>query len=162
MENTSVTTLTDRQSCYDAVKQVIHSAEGRIAIFSQALEPLLYNHEEICDALSSLARSHRHAMVRVIAQSTRSAAADGHCVIRLAQRLSSYVQIRVPATQELQRFNQSWIIADNHSICEITNSERYEGQLIEHNQLHVRTQLDFFDHAWENSEPDIQTRRLGI
>jgi hypothetical protein len=44
----------------------------------------------------------------------------------------------------------------------IDNPERYEGSLIENNRLHVRTKLEFFDHAWDNSLPDSNTRRLHI
>ena len=162
MENTLVTTLTNRQDCADAVKKIIQMADQRIAIFSQRLEPLLYNHQEICDLLSELARKNRHSNVRILALQTKSVAADGHCLIHLAQRLSSFIQIHQPTTAELRHFSESWIIADDHSICEINNPERYEGTLIEHNRLHVRTQLEFFDHAWENSETDQNTRRLNI
>ena len=162
MEETSVKPLENGQDCIDAVREVVESAEDNIAIFSQNLEPLLYNHLDLCERFSILARKHRNSGIRIIVQNTRSAVADGHCLVHLAQKLSSYVQIRTPTTPELQRFEQSWIIADRHSICEISNPQRWEGQLILHNRLHVKTQLEFFDHAWENSEPDIHTRRLSI
>ncbi len=162
MENTSVNTLTSRQECSDAVHRLIEQAELQVAIFSQELEPLLYNHAEICEMLSDLARKNRHSKVRIIAQQTKTVAMDGHCLISLAQRLSSYVSIRIPTTPELQRFRESWLIIDNHSICEINNPDRYEGKVIEHDRLHVKSQLEFFDHAWENSQPDQYTRRLSL
>lgn len=162
MENTSVITLNSRQDCYDAVYQLIENAEQNIAIFSQQLEPLLYNHQVICEMLSTLARKNRHSSIRILALQTRAVAADGHCLIHLAHRLSSYVQIRIPNTPELQSFSESWLIADNHSICQISNPERYEGTLIQDNRLHVKTPLDYFNHAWENSSPDQNTRRLNL
>ena len=162
MENTSVTTLNSRQECADAVHQVINATDRHIAIFSQQLEPLLYNHHDICDTLSRLARKNKRSDVRIIAQQTKSIGADGHCLIHLAQALSSYVNIRIPKTPELQSFAESWLIADDHSIVQITNPERYEGTMIEHDRLHVRKSLEFFNHAWENSEPDMNTRRLHI
>lgn len=162
MEKTLVKALTDRQDCSAAVHHLISAAERQIAIFSQQLEPLLYNHQEVCDQIFQLARKNRYTQVRIIVQQTRSVAAEGHCLIQLAQKLSSYVQIRTPNTAELQRFGQSWLIIDDHSICEISNPERYEGKLIEHDRVYVSTQLDFFDNAWENSVPDANTRRLSI
>lgn len=162
MEKTSVKTLTNRQDCSDAVQHLISTADRYVAIFSQQLEPVLYNIPIVCDQLSQLARKNRISQVRIIAQQTRSAAADGHCLIHLAQKLSSYVQIRTPNTPELQRFTQSWLIIDDHSICEISNPERYQGTLIEHDRMHVSSQLEFFDEAWENSVPDVNTRRLHI
>ena len=162
MDKTSVTTLNNRQDCYDAVERLIGSAQQHIAIFSQQLEPLLYNHQSICDAISHLARKNRHSTTRIIALQTQTIAADGHCLVNLAQRLSSSIQIRVPNSDELQRFAESWLIADNHSICQINNPERYQGSLIENNRIHVKTQLEFFNQAWENSQPDQNTRRLHL
>jgi hypothetical protein len=162
MNNTSAKPLTDRQECSAAIRQLVEQAELNIAIFTQQLEPLLYNHQDICEQISQLARKNRHSMIRIIAQQTRSAASEGHCLIQLAQKLSSYIQIRTPTTPELKRFSQSWLIIDNHSICEITNPERYEGKLVQDSKLYVSKQLEFFDQAWENSEPDMHTRRLHI
>ena len=162
MENTIVTELTNRQDCADAVQRLILIAEQHIAIFSQQLEPLLYNHNKICDAISQLARKNRHTSIRILALQTQSSAIDGHCLINLAQRLSSSIQIRVPETAELQGFSESWLIVDDHSICQINNPERYQGSLIENNRNHVKTQLDFFNLAWEDSLPDQNTRRLHL
>lgn len=162
MENTSVITLNNRQECSDAVHDIIRSAQRNLAIFSQQLEPLLYNHPEICEAISTLARKNRYSSIRIIALNTHSSASDGHCLISLSQRLSSSIQIKTPTTPELKHFSESWLIADDHSICEINNPSRYEGSLIQNNRLHVKSKLEFFDHAWENSQPDHNTRRLSI
>ena len=162
MENTSVVTLRNRLECSDAVHEVISSALQSIAIFSQHLEPLLYNHQDICEAISSLARKNRHTCIRIIVLNTQSSASDGHCLINLAQRLPSSIQIKIPTTQELKHFTESWLIADNHTICQINDPDRYEGSLIKDNRLHVKTRLEFFDHAWESSQPDQNTRRLSI
>jgi hypothetical protein len=162
MDTTSVKTLASRKDCTDAVLELIRGAELRVAIFSQQLEPFLYNDAEVCDLFSKLARKNRHTDIRVLAQKTRHVAADGHCLIRLSQRLSSCIQIRIPDTPELQNYRKSLLIIDDHSILIIDNPERYAGTLIENNRLHVKTELEFFDQAWENSVPDQNTRPLQI
>ncbi len=162
MEQTEVQNLTTRAECAEAAKRLILSAHSQVAIFSQQLEPLIFNQPAICQKLSEIARSHRNAEIRIIAQSTRSVAASGHCLIELAQRLPSSVQIRIPQTDELQHFRESWLIVDDHSILQINNPERYEGNVVEQNRLHVKTSLEFFNHAWENSQQDQNTRRLSL
>jgi hypothetical protein len=162
MDKSSVKALTDKNECCEAVQHLIHSADRYIAIFSQQLEPLLYNHQALCEQVSQLARKNRYTQIRIISQQTRSAASSGHCLIQLAQKLSSYVQIRTPNTPELQKFSQSWLIIDDHSMCEISNPERYEGKLIENDRIHVKNQLNFFNEAWEHSVPDVNSRRLSI
>ncbi len=162
MEPSSVEVLNGRSDCSDAVKRLLERAERELALFTQELEPLLYNHPEVCRRCFEIARGSRNGRIRLIAQSTRSAAAQGHCLIDLSQRLSSRVRIRTPATPELQAFRESWLIVDDHSMLRINNPERWEGSLILHDRRVVREQLEFFDAAWENSEPDQQTRRLHI
>ena len=161
MENTSVNTLSSRQDCVDAVAHLVEAAEQRIAIFSQQLEPVLYNHRKLCERLSLLARKNRHSMIRILAQQTKSIG-DGHCLVNLSQQLSSSVQIRNPSTPELQNYSKSLLIVDNHSMMIIDNPERFEGSLVVNNRLHVKTELEFFEHAWEHSLPDQNTRRLHI
>ena len=161
MEHSSITTLHSRTDCADATAKLISNAERSVAIFSQQLEPVLYNHRKLCETLSALARKNRHSMIRILAQQTKSIS-DGHCLINLSQQLSSSVQIRIPATPELQSYTKSLLIIDNHSMMIIDNPERFEGTLVENNRLHVKTELEFFDHAWENSLPDQNTRRLHI
>ena len=161
-EDSSIKLLPDKQACTDAVSQLVNQAQREVAIFSQQLEPLLYNHAEICEALSQLARKSKLSRIRIIAIQTRNVLAQGHCLITLAQRLSSYVQIRNPSTTELKRFSESWLIIDNHSMCRINNPDRYEGKLIESDRLEVKNQLEFFDNAWENSSPDPNVRQLNI
>jgi hypothetical protein len=162
MEPSSTEILNGRSDCAEAVERLAVMAEREIALFTQQLEPLLYHHRAVCDRFSQLAREQRHARIRILAQNTRGIAAQGHCLIELAQRLSSKVQIRVPATPELQSFSESWMIVDDHSLLRINNPERWKGSLTLHDRRVVREQLEFFDQAWENSEPDIQTRRLGL
>ena len=72
MNDISVTTLNNREDCVDAVEKIILQADKNIAIFSQQLEPLLYNRPDVCDKISLIARSNRHANIRILAQSTKS------------------------------------------------------------------------------------------
>ena len=162
MRDISVKTLNGRADCVDAIEQIIDQAEKHIAIFSQQLEPLLYNRPEVCDKLSMMARSNRQTRIRILAQSTKSVLAEGHCFISLAQRLSSFIEIRNPTTPELRSFAESWLIVDNHSICELNSPDRYEGKLVESDRPLVKERLEFFDYAWENSTPDPNIRRLHI
>lgn len=161
MENTSAKPLQSRSDCTEAVESLIEAAELRVMMFTQQLEPTLYNHRSICDRLSLLARKNRHSYVHILAQQTRLAA-EGHCLINLAQTLTSSIRIRVPVTPELQSYQKSLLIIDDHSMLILDNPERYEGTLFENDRLRVKTELEFFTHAWENSEPDQNTRRLNI
>ena len=162
MNDSSTEILDGSADCVRAIRHLLNQAVTQVAIFSQNLEPQLYNHQQVFEQLAQLARKDKYSQVRIIAQQTRNAVADGHALVRLAQRLPSYVTIRTPTTPELQRFEQSWLIIDDHSICELTNPQRWEGKLIQFDRKYVRDQLQFFNDAWEHSQPDSNSRRLGI
>ncbi len=162
MKEITETPLTDREACMTAVLELIKTAERSVSIFSQQLEPNLYDKAEICSLLSTLARTHHQASIRLIAQNTKNAAHNGHCLIRLAQRLSSFVKIRTPNTDEIKKFSSSWLIIDNHSFFQLPNPERYEGTVIENSPNFVAQKLIYFDEAWEHSIPDTNTLRLHI
>ena len=161
-KESSTRILSDKSECKDAVASMVKQADRHVALFTQQLEPLLYNHSEVCDVLSRLARKNKLSTIRILTLNSRNVMSEGHCLITLAQRLSSFIQIRNPQTPELQRFNESWLIVDDHSMCRITNPDRYEGKLIENNRLEIRNQLEFFNNAWENSSPDTNVRQLNI
>ena len=162
IKESSIKTLSDKTECKDAVTSLVHQADRHVALFTQQLEPLLYNHSDICAVLSRLARKNKLSTIRILTLNSRTVMSEGHCLITLAQRLSSFIQIRNPHTPELQRFTESWLIIDDYSMCRITNPDRYEGKLIENNRLEIRSQLDLFNHIWENSLPDPNVRQLNI
>lgn len=159
---TSTKTLLGKQDCIEAVDQLIVQAERHVALFTQQLEPDLYNNDLVCDHLAKIARTNRLASIRIIAKDTRTVLSQGHCLINLAQRLSSFIQIRNPATPELQRFSESWLLVDQSGFCRINNPDRFEGTLFSNDRLQVKDQMEFFDNAWENSQPDPNIRRLNI
>jgi hypothetical protein len=120
---------------------------GRVYLVTQRLEAELYNDQDIYDHLSALATSNRNTDIRIIAHDTRVAANQGHQLIHLAQRLPSFVQIRLTVTTEHRNFRESWLIADDSAYMRIRNPERYYDDFIE---------------MWEACEQDRNTRRLSL
>ena len=68
-------------------------ANYSIDIFTQDLEPEIYNNNELEQSIFNLARKHQNTRIRILVQDTRKATQNGHCLIRLAQNLTSSVFI---------------------------------------------------------------------
>jgi hypothetical protein len=162
MEENSSILLDGRQACREAATTLILGSVGRVYIFSQHLEPEIYNDAEIHEHLSGLAASNRNADIRIIAHDTRVAANQGHYLIHLAQKLPSFVRIRATVTPEQRNFRESWLIVDDGAYMRIRNPERFEGYYELDNKLECRSYLDDFLEAWEACEPDQNTRRLSL
>jgi hypothetical protein len=128
---------------------------ARVYLVTQKLEAELYNDPAIYDHLSALATGNRNADIRIIAHDTRIAANQGHSLIHLAQRLPSFVQIRLTVTTEHRNFRESWLIADDSAYMRIRNPEL-------DNKLECRSYYDDFIEMWEACEQDQNTRRLSL
>ena len=163
LKNSHLTIELDSKAlCQETVISLISQATDNIALFTQQLEHDLYDHKEICLAIRSLIRSNRRARVRIICQDSYLAAQHGHCLIQLAQKLSSFVEIRQPSSHDIKSFKQSWLMVDDRAYCHIKNLDRFIGTASFNQPLQVKESLDFFNRAWENSETDPQTRRLSL
>ena len=162
MDDSSSILLEGRSACKDAAKALILATTGRVYLATQNLEAELYNDPEIYDHLSGLATSNRHADIRIIAHDTRVAANQGHHLIHLAQRLPSFVQIRLTVTPEHRNFRESWLIVDDGGYMRIRNPERFEGYYELENKLECRSFTDNFIEMWEACDQDQNTRRLSF
>ncbi len=162
MEESSSIIVDGRSDCREAAKTLILGCSGQLCLFTQRLESELYNDSEVYDYLAGLCSSNRNARIRIIAHDTRVAGNQGHHLIHLAQRLPTFVQIRVTATPEHKQFRESWLVADDGAYLRIRNPERWEGFYELDNKLETRSFLEAFDDAWEASVPDQNTRRLSL
>ena len=162
MNESSGILLESRIDCQEAAKTLILGSVGRVYLITQQLELELYNDAEIYDHLAHLTTINRHTDIRIIAHDTRVAANQGHHLIRLAQRLPTFAQIRTTVTEEHRHFRESWLIADDGAYMRIRNLERYEGYYEIDNKLECKSYYDFFVNMWEDCEPDQNTRRLSL
>lgn len=162
MDEYSSELLDGRSDCKRAARDLILLARQRVYIISQKLEPEIYNTREIYQHLLELPTSNRKADIRIIAHDTRVAANQGHYLITLAQKLSSFVQIRTTVTREDRQFPESWLIVDDMAYMRIRNPALYEGNVETDNRLETRAYADRFESIWESCEVDQNTRRLSL
>lgn len=162
MEETSSVLLNGRKDCRDAAASLILGAVKRVYMITQRLEAELYNHVDIYQHLTQLARGNRNTDIRIIVHDTRVAANQGHFLIHLAQKLPSFVQIRTTVTREHQKFRESWLIVDDGALMRLRFPERYEGYYELDNKPECRSYSDEFLEIWEACEPDQNTRRLSL
>jgi len=162
MEEISSSLLDGRSGCRACARELILLARQRVYIISQHLEPDLYNNREIYQHLTNIAANNRKADIRIIAHDTRLAASRGHYLITLAQKLSSFVQIRTTVTREHRKFLESWLIIDDATYMRIKNPTLYEGNFETTNKLATRSYITRFEEIWDACQVDQNTRRLSL
>lgn len=151
-------TLTDNRAGAVSVAAV---AKRELALFSHDLEPLLYDKDEFIGVVQALATRSRMSRIRIVTIDPGAAIRAGHRLITVAQRFSSYVEVR-RASRDHAQLAETFLVADEEAVLFRPIASRYEGFTDVHAPLEARKYLKQFSDIWEKAEPDPEFRRLGI
>lgn len=151
-------TLADNR---EAAVAVAGTAKRELALFSHDLEPLLYDKDEFIRTVQALATRSRMSRIRIVSIDPGAAVRSGHRLIAVAQRFSSYVEVR-RAAKDHALLAETFLIADEEAALFRPIASRYEGYADLHAPLEARKFLKQFDEIWQIAEPDPEFRRLGI
>lgn len=153
--------LGSRDDNRQAAALLAGQARRQIELFSPDLEPMLYDQTPFIEALTQLCLSSPRARVRVLAKNFDRAVKDGHRLVELARRLSSYVELR-KVHSDYQENNETFLLVDDYGRLHRRHSPRFEGSFSCKAPLEVRRLRAFFDEVWERSEPVADLRRLHL
>jgi hypothetical protein len=145
----------------DAALELARSARRSLVIFSHDLEPALLDQPGFVEEVRRLALSGRYARVNILLKDSTRAIRDGHRLLGLVRRLTSYMEIRKPHPDYMD-INESFIVADEHGVMYRTLADRWEGIFDLDDPLRAREKLRLFREIWERSQPEPEARRLGI
>ena len=140
---------------------VAATAKRELALFSHDLEPLLYDKDDFIRTVQALATRSRMSRIRIVSIDPGASIRAGHRLISLAQRFSSYMEVRRAAKDHAQ-LAETFLVADEEAVLFRPIASRYEGYADVHAPLEARKFLRQFADIWEMAEPDPEFRRLGI
>lgn len=136
-------------------------ARHELVLFSRDLEPLLYDQQDFIAMVQALAVRSRMSRIRVASIDPGPAIRAGHRLVTLAQRFSSYIEVR-RASHDHESMTETFLVADDVALLYRPLVTRYEGYYDLHAPMEARQKLKLFDDIWEQGEPDPEFRRLGI
>ena len=135
--------------------------QRELDITSRQLDPAVYDNEAFVEAIKALVLGSRYARVRILIHSPDLVIKQGHRLVSLALKLTSFIDIRTPAPAD-QDFNQAMLIADRTGYIHQQLSDRYEGIADFSNRARAGELLRTFDLLWEKAVPDPNLRRLHL
>jgi len=146
-----------------AIISMLEQAQHSIDIFTQDLEAETYNNTRVEQTVLRLAKKHPNTRIRILVNNSTTAVQNGHCLIRLAQQLTSSVFIHNPSQKQKVEQNAFVVVDQTGLIIRALATDRnYRASVNFKSPRIAVNQLDFFDDAWEHSTPDMQTRRIYI
>ena len=136
-------------------------ARRTVDIVSRHLDPTLLDRDDFIDALKAVALGSSRAQIRVLVLDPAPVVSHGHQLVELAQRLSSFIQIRVPAPEH-REFNEAWLVADKLGYAHRRFSDRFEAMVNFHDPRLATHLTNRFDELWQRASPDPNLRRLHL
>ena len=145
----------------NAAIALVKQAHYSIDIFTQDLDAEIYNDNDFEQSIFNLAKRHPNTRIRILVQDSRKAAQNGHCLIRLAQNLTSSVFIHNPS-DEHRNERCSFMVVDKLGLLYRVSAidYNYKGNVNFMSPQRAGKLVDFFNEVWDHSTPDMQTRRI--
>lgn len=145
----------------NAALSMAEQANYNINIFTQDLDAELYDNPAFEAHVSSLARKHPNTRIRILVQDSGKAAKTGHRLIRLSQFLTSSVIIHKPGRLYQDEKSAFMVVDGLGMIHRVNGDSRHYGASVNFmSPKSARKLNEYFEEAWEHSEPDQQIRRL--
>lgn len=160
-EDTETVDIDSSEACRLAALSMARQAARGIEIVSRKLDPHMFDNSEFCDAVSRLVTGSRRARVRVLLRLVEPVVKRGHRLVTLAQRLDSFIEIRVPAPEH-DEYNGAFLIVDGAGIVHRRHSDRHEAS-VNFNDPRLALELGrHFEEMWQTATPDINLRRSHL
>ncbi len=154
--------LASLDDVHSAVSEVAAAARRTLAIFTQDLEPQILDRDDFLEIMKRLVLPNRFARVRVLVADPTRAIKDGHRLVSLGRRLSTYIDFRNVDVSFRDEHNGAFMIADDRGLVVRPDASRWEG-IADINEPRVsRKYLDTFNQIWHASATDVDLRQLHL
>jgi len=144
-----------------AVQALASQATRSLHLLTYDLEPRVYDNEPFMEAVAALVRRSPHSRVQILLQSSRLIVTQGHRLVELARRLTSYIELRRPSEPHAS-LTQTFLIADGVGLLYRELHTGFEGTLCFNAPGRAQELLKLFADAWGHGAPDPELRRLHL
>lgn len=145
----------------EAAAALAAAAQREIMLLSTDLQAQLYDQQPFLDAVRRLATSNRRARIRVLVRDVERAVKEGHRLVELALRLSSFIEIRRLAEDDAASEHCFLLVDRKLLLYQPTAITRY-AELDRQAAAKGRRLGHEFDAQWERAAPDPNLRQLWL
>ncbi|PCJ47163.1 MAG: hypothetical protein COA99_01370 [Moraxellaceae bacterium] len=160
-ESTGSINLDGAEDFHAALSSMVGQAQSTVMLFTQELDPELYDQAEFIKAVSDTARSNKRCEIHILICNSSKVARSGHRLIELQKRLSSAIKIHnIPDTEPAN--NGEFVIVDGIAITHRFSMGFMQGSCEFKSPSEAQKKARYFDRVWRASSPCQEFRRLGI
>ena len=160
-ESTGSIGLDGQLDFHAALNNMATQAKKSVKIFTQELDPELYDQPEFLKIMSDVARNRKHCKIQILIRSPEKAAKSGHRLVELQKRLTSAIQIHSIPEGEASN-NDEFMVVDGIAITRRFSMGFMHGNCEFKAIPEAQKKTRFFDLIWQQSHPCQEFRRLGM
>lgn len=157
-EELVLTTLADNIAAADAL---VTQARRKLRLFTRDLEPRLFDREPFYQALRQLAIAGPNVEIQVLVMDSDRVVKQGHRLINLGRRLSTYIHFRRVAEDYLDN-PSSYLVVDDQGYLFRSLATQYNGVADFNNPYRALELSRHFEEIWQHSGADPNLRQLHI
>jgi hypothetical protein len=140
-----------------ATVAMLGQARRFVSIVSRHLDPPIYAHRDFVDCLRQVIVGNQIFRLRVIIRDPGPAVRSGHALLALAQRLPTFIALRVPGRPHAD-FNQAFLVVDERAVIVRRFADRYTGEAGFGDTKTAREYHGLFEEMWGQSRIDPNLR----
>ena len=153
--------LDDAEQNLTASVALVTQAHHSLDIVSRDLDHKVYDNEEFKAAVKDLATSSPKAKIRLLIQDSEKVVRQGHRLLELARRLTSFIDIRIQG-KRFREFNEAWLIVDSKAWVRRPLAEQYNAEIDFSAARQLRETNNIFNAMWDEADLDPNLRRLSL
>ena len=153
--------ISTRDEMRDAAITIAREAKRKVSIFTQDLEPGIYDNPDFLEVIKRLVLSQTYARVRVLISDPSRAIKNGNNFVHLGRRLNTYIEFR-HVREDLRTHAEAFCIADEKALVYRLQAQRWEGIADTYEPAVAQLYGKMFDEIWLASEVAAEFRQLGI
>lgn len=157
-EKTMLETIEENQ---DALDDLVMATRFELLLFSQDLEPRMFNRPRFVQALHKIATNSRRSSVHILVMDSGPAVRSGHRLIELSRQLTSFIEIR-RINPEYSGETRTFMLTDGQNLYYRPVYTSYRGYMETENPIGCQELKNLFLEVWESSSIDPEFRRLHI
>lgn len=142
-------------------RNMLSQAKRRIWIMANTINASVLNDEQFRQSIMQLAKNNSQAEIKILLEDGKTNAGHFSPLVSLAQRLSSFVEIRsLPASSH--KFNEWVTVVDFSAGIYRKTLDSYSGFATYDSKLIAQRLITKFDDHWQFAKPSAEFRRLAI
>jgi hypothetical protein len=153
--------ITSRDDLGDAVRSALRIAKRTVRCLHRDLSMFELATIDVTEALTALLLGHRSARVRMLVDDPAWLDTRAARLRLLQQRFPHALELRVASSDDPVG-DDSWLLADDHAVLQLTPAPTARGDFWVHNKPHAQPLIAAFDRRWDAGAHNLAVVPLGL